>query len=101
MKKTVRKKKTKVPVENNKVKAIKFVCPNCGLEEMRVIYCNDCDSPLDVVGVTAMDEEEAKGNAGVVHDNGEDSEEVTESDVIPQEEDVMEEGLSDIFPPHL
>lgn len=98
------KKKAKIPVKEQKIKAVKLVCPNCGEEEVRIIYCNACDSEMDIIEIVEMCKDEANGNAGVVHDKPEvedidDAEEdVTESDLIAEEEDVMEIGLGDIFP---
>lgn len=95
-------KKTKVPVKDDELKAVHLVCPNCGAEETRVIYCDECDTPMEVVDVLSMEEDEAKGNAGVKHDiNGHEDEEeevVSSSDIVEDEEDVMENGLGEIFP---
>jgi predicted RNA-binding Zn-ribbon protein involved in translation (DUF1610 family) len=94
----------KVPVKNHKMKAVKLVCPNCGEEEVRILYCNGCDSDMDILEIVEMDKDEANGNAGVVHDKEEkddieDSEDdVTESDILGNEDDPMKDGLSDIFP---
>ncbi len=94
--------KKEISVKDKKIKAVKLVCPNCGEEETRVIYCDKCDTPLEVVEVMDMDKNEAKGNAGVVHDNNKDKQEdeqVTESDLVgPDEGNVMSDGIGEIFP---
>lgn len=103
MAKAKRARKLKVPVKGEELKAVHLVCPNCGEEETRIIYCEACDAPLEVMDVVSMEEEEVKGNAGVKHDNGADKEDehedsVTSGDLLEEEEDVMENGLGDIFP---
>jgi len=93
-------KKVKVPVKNDELKAIKLVCPNCGVEETRIIHCESCDTPLEVVDVVSMEEDEVKGNAGIKHDNGDKKEEesVSSSDLLADESDPMTDGIADIFP---
>jgi hypothetical protein len=96
-----RKKKPKVPVKNDELKAVKLVCPNCGEEETRVIYCESCDTPLEVMDVVSMGKKEAKNNAGVKHDNGNDKdkeESISSSDLLPKDDDPMTEGIAEIFP---
>lgn len=100
--------KKKVPVKKTDVKAVKLVCKNCGEEEIRVLYCNACDGEMDIVEIVEMDKDDANGSSGVVHDKKEPSsleastsqgmENVSASDLLEEEENVMEKGLSDIFP---
>jgi len=99
-KKSAKGGKVKVPVKDDELKAVRLICPNCGEEETRIIYCESCDTPLEVMAVVSMEEDEVKGNAGVKHDNGDEEEEedVSSSDLLGEETDPMSGGIGEIFP---
>lgn len=113
-KKTVKKRSKKISVAT-KVKVVKLKCPNCGEEEERVLYCGQCESPMDIVEVLERDENEVNNDIAVSRDiPGSDKRvggggssggegKATAEDVIPSEasagmEEIMEKGLGDIFP---
>ncbi|MBN2100735.1 hypothetical protein JW710_02485 [Candidatus Dojkabacteria bacterium] len=104
-----KKKKTKVPASSSKVTVIKLHCPNCGVEEERVIYCESCDSPMDFDSVEERETEEVENDVAVSKDvanasddSGDDSAQAAgdDSTVVDDEMEkiINEEGLGDIFP---
>jgi len=106
-KKPKKKKSKKVPVAA-KIKVVKLKCPNCGEEDERVSYCEQCEGPMDVVDVLERDENEVNNDIAVSKvvtnsDSESGDDEVNSKDVVPSEADVeldgiMEKGLGDIFP---
>lgn len=107
-KEIVKKKSRKIPVAT-KIKVIKLKCPNCGEEDERVLYCDQCESPMDIVDVIERNENEVNNDIAVSKDiSGSDKRiggdgKVTSGEVIPTEasvgmEQIMEKGLGNIFP---
>lgn len=65
----IRRKLTKkVPKVEPKVKVIHLRCPNCGEEDEKVIYCSQCDSPMEVVKVEVRGEDEVVIDAAISKD---------------------------------
>lgn len=106
-KKSKKKKSRKVPL-STKVKVVKLKCPNCSEEDERVLYCSQCESPMDVVEILERDENEVNNDIVVSKDvsdsnSGSNENEVSAEDVVPSESavemgEIMEKGLGDIFP---
>lgn len=102
-----KRKSSKIPVAT-KVKVVKLKCPNCSEEDERVLYCSQCESPMDVVEILERDENEVNNDIIVSKDvsgsnRGSDDADVTAEDVVPSESavemgEIMEKGLGDIFP---
>ena len=85
-KKSGRKTVKKVPKVEPKVKVIHLHCPNCGEEDEKVIYCSQCDSPMDVVKVEDREEDEVIVDAAVSKDEaGEASEDEVVGAPAPEE----------------
>jgi len=57
-KKPTHKTAKKVLKVEQKTKVVMLHCPNCGEDDEKVIYCSQCDSPMDVVKVVERDEDE-------------------------------------------
>jgi hypothetical protein len=67
-KKPARKTSKKVPKVEPEVKVIHLHCPNCGEEDEKVVYCSQCDSPMDVVKVETRGEDEVVVDTSVSKD---------------------------------
>ncbi len=103
-KKTGRAKKAKVPAASHKVTVIKLHCPNCGEEEERILYCDSCDSPMNVISITERDEDDVQTDIAVSNVKKEVAEDEDEdgggTGDAALDEEVAEGGvkLDDIFP---
>lgn len=104
-KKSARKVTKKVPKVEQKVKVIQLHCPNCGEEDEKVIYCSQCDSPMDVVKVEDRNEDEVVVDVAISKDEaGEEPEDEVVGAPAPGDsavDHVVEDGgfapLGDIF----
>ena len=93
-KKTTRKTKPKVPKATPKVKVVVLHCHNCGEDDEKVMYCANCDSPMDVVEVQERLETDIE-NDGLVSREKVDDSDVTSDEL---EEDLgVDEGVDDLI----
>jgi predicted RNA-binding Zn-ribbon protein involved in translation (DUF1610 family) len=88
---------------DNKVTIVKLVCPNCGAEEERLMYCDECDHPMNVEETEDRDLDSVENDITVSKesvDGGEvlDEEGATGNMEDPEVDDLIENGLVDIFP---
>jgi predicted RNA-binding Zn-ribbon protein involved in translation (DUF1610 family) len=102
---TSKKSKSKAKVEaDNKVTVIKFTCPNCGSEKEQVIYCDECDNPMDIDETERRDQKEVEDDIAVSKETVTGKEVDLEDDITNGQEDesemadLMENGLGDIYP---
>ncbi len=84
-KKVVRKLTQKVPKVEPQVKVIYLHCPNCGEEDEKVIYCSQCDSPMDVVKVESRQEDDVVVDTSVSKD---------EAGTVPEDELVAKSSVA-------
>lgn len=105
-KKSQRAKVKKVPKVEKKVTVIHLYCPNCGEEEEKVLYCQHCESPLEIKEAENRPEEDVELDDTVVKDveeNGSDTDDEPTEDILAQTsedgdvDDMIRGGLDPIF----
>jgi hypothetical protein len=85
---------------------VKLRCPNCGEEEERVMYCDQCDEPMDIVEIVDKDEDDvqtgvATNSVKVQNSNDSDEDKNKDEDLVgedPEVEKMIKDGtLGNIF----